>query len=462
MSLELGFETIGNATLIVHDGKPVLATDPWLSGTAYFGSWVLSHAVPPEQMANVEAADAIWISHGHPDHLSFETLKKLKDKEILLPDHVGGRIRDYLVSDGYKVRVLKDREWHQISARVRICSIADCNQDAVLLVDIDGTLVANLNDASERGWENFVKHAVKKSDVSFMLALSGFGDADMINFFEPNGDRILPYAAKQLPPGKAIARRIESFGMKYFVPFASLHQYNRADSFWANDYITGPEAHKLGFASETAEIVGPFIKYDCLSRNVELLEPLPNPLVANDPKDFGDDWSQQLTDVDVDEARKYFARIETLRDVVDVIVVRVGGVEHEFPVGSGNNRGVTFEVPRHSFMEAVKWEVFDDLMIGNFTKTTVTGDWTTDEFGTKFTPLVGKYADNGYARTHAEIRKYMAEYRRRAPLDTARSLLAHKNTSFLNSVARTMYSKIAPGSLLHRIGRSSYRKLRGR
>jgi hypothetical protein len=46
----LGFETIGNATVIVYDSRPILATDPWVSGNAYFGSWGLSHEIPLEQM----------------------------------------------------------------------------------------------------------------------------------------------------------------------------------------------------------------------------------------------------------------------------------------------------------------------------------------------------------------------------------------------------------------------------
>src|SRR3954452_12206658 len=41
--MDLGFETIANATLICHDDGPLLATDPWLSGPAYFGSWGLAH-----------------------------------------------------------------------------------------------------------------------------------------------------------------------------------------------------------------------------------------------------------------------------------------------------------------------------------------------------------------------------------------------------------------------------------
>ena len=53
--MDLGFETIGNACLIFHDGGPVLATDPWLFGSAYFGSWILSHEVPAEQQQHVRA-----------------------------------------------------------------------------------------------------------------------------------------------------------------------------------------------------------------------------------------------------------------------------------------------------------------------------------------------------------------------------------------------------------------------
>lgn len=35
--MDLGFDTIGNATLICYDRGPVLVTDPWVRGSAYFG-----------------------------------------------------------------------------------------------------------------------------------------------------------------------------------------------------------------------------------------------------------------------------------------------------------------------------------------------------------------------------------------------------------------------------------------
>ena len=57
--MDLGFETIGNATLVVHDREPVLVTDPWVEGSAYFGSWGLSHTVPPEQLAAIDQVGAV-------------------------------------------------------------------------------------------------------------------------------------------------------------------------------------------------------------------------------------------------------------------------------------------------------------------------------------------------------------------------------------------------------------------
>ena len=68
--MELGFETIGNATLICHDNGPVLVTDPWTDGDAYFGSWTLSHEIPDEQRQSILDCPYVWLSHGHPDHLS--------------------------------------------------------------------------------------------------------------------------------------------------------------------------------------------------------------------------------------------------------------------------------------------------------------------------------------------------------------------------------------------------------
>jgi hypothetical protein len=62
-------------------------------------------------------------------------------------------------------------------------------------------------------------------------------------------------------------------------------------------------------------------------------------------------------------------------------------------------------------------EIFDDLLIGNFMKTTLHGRWPRDGLYPDFTPYVAKFADNGRAKTTDEVRAYLATYRKRAPID---------------------------------------------
>jgi len=145
MPFDVGFDTVGNATVIVHDGAPVLATDPWIVGSAYFGSWGLAHEIPAEQIDAVRRCPYIWVSHGHPDHLSGDSLALLKDKVILVPDHRGSRVFEDLKAQGFNVRVMRDRQWLELSPRVHVLCIPDYNQDAILLLDVNGRLVLNFN-----------------------------------------------------------------------------------------------------------------------------------------------------------------------------------------------------------------------------------------------------------------------------------------------------------------------------
>src|SRR6201995_429282 len=110
-TMKASFETLGNASVVVfEDGKPVLATDPWLFGTCYFGSWALDHPLSPEQVRNIVDAEWIWISHGHPDHLHDESLSLLPaGKQILVPDHYNSDIATGLRARGFEVTILPYR-----------------------------------------------------------------------------------------------------------------------------------------------------------------------------------------------------------------------------------------------------------------------------------------------------------------------------------------------------------------
>lgn len=454
--MELGFETIGNATLICHDRGPTLVTDPWIVGPAYFGSWTLGYEIPQEQMDAIRRCEYVWLSHGHPDHLSTDSLEVLRDKKILLPDHHGGRIRQYLEAKGFAVRVLQDRAWSQVSPNIRVLCIADCNQDAVLLVDLDGVLVINKNDAFDHGWAHCVRKLVRRTKTSFLLSLSGYGDADMFNFFDEESRRVTPPIKNGAPPGWKIARATEFFGAKFFVPFSSMHKYQRRDSIWANEYVTTLADYPKGFDSRVAEMLPAFIRYDCAKGTCDAIRPAPVPDRVLDPEEFGDDWSIPLEPGEVAQIREYFRSISHLEHVLDFINFRVGGRDHVIEIGGRRRKkGITFEAPRRSLVRAIKWRIFDDLLIGNFMKTTLHGAWGS-RFYPDFSAYVGKYADNGLARTPEELEAYFEAYRRRAPLEFLRHRLVQHYLDILDGPITLVRTYVPQDSSVYKWARGTY------
>lgn len=411
----IGFETIGNATLILHDGAPVLVTDPWLSGDAYFGSWKLSYEIPEEQRASILAAKYVWLSHGHPDHLDMSALDAMRSKIILLPDHAGGRIRDNLVKLGFTTRVLPDRAWVQLSPHVRVLTFSDASQNAVILAEVGGKLVVNVNDMQESGWGRFVRGIVQRYPTSFLLKLFCYGDPDMNNFFDESGARVTPLS--KFPLGTQVRFWAELYGVRFVIPFSSFHVYQRTDSAWANAYVDDWQAHHDGFASDRVEVLPAFVRYDCASDTIVEIQPRKRGTELRDPSDFGDVWSDPLDRDELRRAEAYFQGFAALRDGLDFVRLRVGGVEHEIPLGRrGGRRGVTFEVPRGSLMTAIQYEVFDNLLIGNFMKTTLHGPSIAD-FHEAWSRHVGKVGDNGRARSREAVARYVEDYRRRAPVE---------------------------------------------
>jgi hypothetical protein len=453
--MDIGFETVGNATLICHDRQPILATDPWLVGDAYFGSWTLSHEIPEEQLDAVRRCPFIWVSHGHPDHLSSASLKALEGSTVLVPDHVGGRIAAALERAGHRVAVLKDRTWTELSPRIRVCCVADYMQDGILLVDVDGRLIVNLNDAGPRGWRPFVRKIVGQYDVSFLLQLTGFGDADMINLFDEDGVRIPPRWILLRTVGADIADKTREFRTRYFVPFSSMHRYQRTDSLWANQYVTDLDDYGVGFHSTRSELLPAYIRYDCRTDDLQTIDPARRPVVSRPPQNFGDDWDEPLQAEDRWQLDAYFRAIAHLERHFDFVTLRVGGQEHTIRFGrQTRGRGLTFDVPRHSLMTAIGNRTFDDLLIGNFMRTTLHGATPGTALYPHFTPYVGKYADNGGARSREELQAYFRDYRRRAPLDYLRHRIERDSAQVFRTV-------VPVGSPIYERARRTYRRILG-
>jgi hypothetical protein len=319
---------------------------------------------------------------------------------------------------GYDITILQDGVWTQLSDRIRVASIANYNQDAVLIIDIDGNLVIDANDAGDRGASSFLRRELPNCQKqSFLACLMGYGDADMINYFTEDGRRVLPAAAQKPKVGAQVQALLEGHHIDNYLPSSSQHRYQRDDSVWVNEYVTPEDAYQVGFESDRHRCLPAFIRYDLGDNSFSEIRPRSNAGIEVPCSDFGDDWSTLLERKDVDALRAYFARFSYLPTFLGYVNFRVGGKDNTIDINRAHQRGVTFETPAQSLMQAIEWSAFDDLLIGNFTKTTLHGDW----FGKQgaealyphFTPFVTKFGDNGGAYSEDELRAYFADYLRR-------------------------------------------------
>lgn len=404
---------IGNATLIAYEEDcPIIASDPWFGDEdhAYFGSWILTHEIPAKYKKDILNSKYLWFSHGHPDHLNPISLKRFKGKQILLPDHVGSRIFNELSTKNYDVKILPDRKWVEISENIRIMCITTVIQDSILLLEINNRVFINLNDAGTKGCTGFVRKIVKDYENSYLLSLSGYGDADMINCYDKNGEFIIPPAVNNLFVGEQLSLVAKSIGANHVIPFSSHHQYQRSDSIWAQEYVTPLNAYKDGIF-EDINFIPAFSEINCFTGDINEINPSKISVNIRPPKDFGDNWSDQLEKNDLNTIEKYFKEKELLRKKIGFIEFIVGSKRHHINLNNKLSSGIAFEVPRGSLMKAINYEIFDDLLIGNFMKTYLID--TRSLYESNFNYIVTKYSDNGRAKTEEEVSKYIKEYKKR-------------------------------------------------
>lgn len=419
----LTFETLGNATIqFAVDGEPILATDPWLVGTCYFGSWALDHALTPQQIANVQKSPFIWISHGHPDHLHHESLKLIpKDKTILLPDHYDHDIADFLTDQGFSVEILGYRTWRRIHPQIEVMCLDNENQDAILIVRFGDALVLNINDSPWFGENVFLRNLVRKhpNDRVYLLQLCSI-DADMRNFVDEHGRRTIG-APDELKLGAIweVARGAEALGAKYFCCSSSQHIYVRADSVWANPYRITFEDVQQNWSRPAVTLVPPFVTMDVATGRYAENHPSHTSDESQITARTGeDDWSEQLSSIEWQQVEAFFKRFRLLRRYIDFIAVTVGGETRRFSTNpwsradTPNPSGITFVVPRRSLLDVVTYGYFDDLLIGNFMRTQLQGTAALYPF---VTPIIAKLGGNAKVFDTRQHARFLWRYFRRNP-----------------------------------------------
>lgn len=148
------------ALQIVHEGFTIV-TDPWLAGPAYSNQW---YQFPkPYLPPNLANTDMILYSHGHEDHLHFPTLDLFQPKvKIWYPYSWFGSAKKTFASVGFpNATEAINQKRYALGPGIFGTWFAN-NLDNIILLEIGGKKILNLNDALVSAPPAIMQHLLEK------------------------------------------------------------------------------------------------------------------------------------------------------------------------------------------------------------------------------------------------------------------------------------------------------------
>ena len=414
---EIKLHTCGNATLIIEkNDRPIVATDPWIHyHTAYFGSWATTYKIPDFHMHLLEKVPYIWISHFHPDHLNLRSLLKIKarKKKIFLSYQYSNRMENDLKNAGLDVIILPARKYITLDGDIKLATFPILNTvDSGLIIKCKNNVIVNLNDTLCDPSKHFLKKEISQSKNSLLLKLAGYGDADMINIFDQKNKFIEPIASSKPAPGLLLTAQAKKINCTHAMHFSSFHKYVRSDSLWANKYTTPRSDLRRGWNKN----IGYFEEFSSLLINKNGFQkinsnyPEANNIKIKESIEHGDYWDQDLRSNEFKLVKDYLNTIEEISK--NSFLIKVGSqiIESDIKL-SRFKRSEKFilHAPRKSLIKAIKLNIFDDLLIGNFARLIIPANNNVNY--RNLLKIPSKYIDNIGIKNANDLKEFLWIYR---------------------------------------------------
>jgi len=229
---------ISHASVLIEDGPIVLLTDPWFMGEVFNESWSLL-CPPALTPTTLQGVTHIWISHEHPDHLHFPTLRAIPAEQkatitLLYQQHFSSRVCESLTSLGFRqVIELPLSRWLDLGGDVSIMCRSVGTIDSLLAVRSADCTVLNVNDCVISPW---AARTAARSIGAVDVILSQFSIASWVG--NP-GDTTIAAADEVL---RRAWLYIRTFKPKVAIPFASFVYFNHEENRYMNAWINTPDS----------------------------------------------------------------------------------------------------------------------------------------------------------------------------------------------------------------------------
>lgn len=229
---------LGHASVITECSDTSILCDPWIVGKAFNNSWTL-FPEPAFREEWLDPVEFLWISHEHPDHLSFPTLRMLPEAwkrrvVVLYQDRSSDEVIAALRKSGYRrFRRLPHRRLVQLTEETSVyCYHALWGDSCLGILDRDHVSL-NVNDApvAESDARTMREDLGKVDVLLHQFSLAGYTGAK--NYAE-----VLPEVAWHLRFRLAQTHRF--VGASVTIPFASFIYFSTTDNRYLNEFANRP------------------------------------------------------------------------------------------------------------------------------------------------------------------------------------------------------------------------------
>lgn len=226
---------IGHASALIRCQGTALLTDPWYFGAIFNDSWEL---LSEPYLAALDRVTHIWISHEHPDHLHFPTLKMLRDRlgghsTILFQRHRSREVVKALDAIGFeRVVELPPATWVNIAEGFEILCLPSRRIDSMLAVRTPSATILNVNDCKlGRNYTGQVARIVGRPD----LLLAQFSIAN-----RPGNKGAPPNPQKRYRVADRARGYTTAFRPRQLLLFASFARFCHVENDYINDWALPP------------------------------------------------------------------------------------------------------------------------------------------------------------------------------------------------------------------------------
>tara|TARA_B100000131_G_scaffold249469_1_gene242756 strand:+ start:909 stop:2120 length:1212 start_codon:yes stop_codon:yes gene_type:complete len=228
---------INHACIAFENEEELILTDPWFSGKVFNNSWNLLEETSLDDL-NLHKLSTIFYSHEHPDHLSWKTLKDIRERVdqdimIVFKERENKNIMKQCQKLGYDFAEIVPNQETQLRDNFTV-GLFPYGTDSALVYRVDGKVILNQNDCHLQQQNIYdIKSIYSHIDVWFMQ----FG---LAGYYANNGDSYGLQNARN-EHLQMIEKYYRAFNPDIFVPFASFVYFCKEYNSFLNEVQVTPD-----------------------------------------------------------------------------------------------------------------------------------------------------------------------------------------------------------------------------